>query len=289
MKYRMTPRRATLLLAFLTLLFSVSFTRTSSAATPGVGWIRLANLSETLSPVDIYVVPQGSGTTIVKHDLSYGEVLTPLQLTAGKYTVDIRKAGAAASSPPAGSVAVTVAAGRFYTVAPINVTGKGNQRKVVDLPDSAPSPADDASVMAIDAAINAGPITFHCSYTTTADGNILTNAKGGTAESENDVPPGDWTMTATGSDGRTYSVKVPVAADTDRTEIVLDTINGVQILNELDLVGVNSKPHLVSTGLAPVPGSPLPWLALIGVGAILAVGGGVRLSRAGLRRRNSRG
>ena len=274
------------MLAFLTVSFGIYFAPASSASTAGTGWIRLGNLSETLTPVDIYVVPSGAGQTVVDKDISYGTVLGPLTVAAGTYTVDFRTAGAAASSAPAGSARVTVQAGRFYTVAPINVVGEGGQRRVVDLPDAASTPAGDASVQAIDAAVEHGPVTFHCGYTTSADGNILTKAESGTADSD-DVPAGSWTMTATGAGGRTDSTQVQVAAHTDWTEIVLDTINGVTILNLRDVVGDAAAAGGVQTGLGlPVqdPGSPLPWLALIGAGGLITVASGARLARGGPRR-----
>jgi hypothetical protein len=293
MRFHMRSWRAALVVAFLVLSFGIYFAPASSAAPAGVGWIRLGDLSETLTPVDIYVVPAGSSSaTVVDRDISYGTVLGPLALAAGNYTVDIRDAGAPASSSPAASVNVTVQPGRFYTVAPINVAGSGNQRRVVDLPDAASTPAGDASVQAIDAAVEHGPITFHCSYTKTADGNILTSAQSGKADSD-DVPAGKWTMTATGAGGQTASAGVQLAAHTDWTEIVLDTVSGVTILNLRDVVGDAAAKGGVQTGYgspAPQgPGSPVPWLALIGAGALITAASGVRLARGGLRQPASRG
>jgi hypothetical protein len=263
----------------------MSFASPSFADTDNGGYVRLGNLSETLTPVDIYVVPS-SGTTTVEHHIAYGTVLSPLDLDAGKYTVDFRNAGAAASTSPVASVVVNVQAGHFYTVAPIDVAGQGKQRTVVDLPDAATTPAGDASVQAIDAAVQHGPITFNCSYEPGANGNILTGAPAGKAATADDVKAGNWTMTASGPDG-TSSMKVSVAANTDRTEIILDTVNGVQVLNLLDMVGDQAAKGGVVTGFGPPPGpaSPLPWLALIGAGALLVAGGGLWL--AGTRPRTS--
>jgi hypothetical protein len=286
MRFRMTFWRVALLLAFLTLLFGISFTQVSSAATGGDGYVRLGNLSETLSPVDIYLVPSDGGKTIVKSNLSYGTVLIPLTIPAGPYTVDVRDAGASPASPPVVSAKITVQPGRFYTVANAEVSGEGNQRELVDLPDAASTPAGDASVQAIDAAYQNGTITFHCSYTSDPDDNVLTKAHGGVADSD-DMPAGTWTATVTAADGKKTSEPLKLTADTDRTEIVLDTSSGLQVLNLLDVVGVDQKPTGFITGLAPVPGSPLPWLVLIGAGGFLVVGGGLGLSRAGLRRRGS--
>jgi hypothetical protein len=289
MKIRTKSLRAAFLLALLTLFFGISFASPSFADTDNGGYVRLGNLSETLTPVDIYVVPS-SGQTTVERDIAYGTVLNPLDLPAGKYTVDIRNAGAAASSSPAASVVVNVQAGRFYTVAPIDVTGQGNQRRVVDLPDAASTPAGDASVQAIDAAVQHGPITFNCSYEPGTDGNILTGASAGKAATADDVKAGDWTMTASGPDGTT-SMKVSVAASTDRTEVIVDTVNGVQILNLLDMVGDRAAKGGIVTGFGPPPGpaSPLPWLVLIGTGALLVAGGGLWLAGTRPRKPTTQG
>lgn len=281
MKFRMRSWRAAVLLASLTSFFGISFAAVASAAsadTGNGGYVRLGNLSETLTPVDIYVVPS-SGTTVVEHNIGYGTVLSALDLPAGTYTVDFRTAGTPASSKPVASAVVSVQAGRFYTVAPIDVTGAGSQRRVVDLPDAASTPAGDASVQAIDAAVQAGPITFNCNYEPGTDGNILTSAQSGKAATDS-VKAGSWTMTASGSKG-TSSINASVAANTDRTEIILDTTSGVQILNLLDMVGDQAAKGGVVTGYGPPPGpgSPLPWFALIGAGTLLAAGGGLWLVR----------
>ena len=302
MRSRMTSRRAVPALVILTGVAGLSFAQAASAATispasaassgntANVGWVRLADLSETLSPVDIYVVSSAGTVVQVDKNLSYGTIEGPLAVAAGSYTVDVRDAGASASSTPAAASSITVQAGRFYTVAPVEVTGSGNQRRVVDLPDAASTPAGDASVQAIDAAYLNGTITFNCDYTGNT-GNVLTSATGGTTGSDA-MPVGTWTETATGSNGKTTSQQITLAADTARTEIILDTTTGLQVLNLLDTVGDTPASGSVTTGLAPVspgPGSPLPWLALIGAGGLLAAGGGVRLSRAGLRRRTGQG
>jgi len=277
--------RAVLLLAALTLFFGVSFTQVSWADTAGNGWVRLANLSETLSPADFSIV-SSSGTVIVEGaDLSYGGVLTPQTLPAGTYTVDVRKHGASPVSAPAASAKITVAAGRFYTVGPVEVAGSGSQQKLVDLPDAATTPSGDASVQAIDAAYQHGNVTFNGVRGATT-GTILTKAAGGTANSA-DMAAGTWTMTATASDGKTATTSVAVSANGTQTEIVLDTTSGLQVLSLMDTAGDAPAMGSVTTGLAPVspgPGSPLPWVALIGAGGLLAAVGGVRLARGGLRR-----
>jgi len=290
MRFHLTFWRAACLLSFLTLLFGLSFAGVSEAATAGAGWVRLGDLSETLSPVDIYVVSSSGATVAEETGVSYGNFPKVLSLAVGTYRVDVRDTGASPTSSPAASGKITVQANTFYTVAPVEVDGLGSSRRIVDLPDAASSPAGDASVQAIDAAYLDGTITFNCDYTGST-GNVLTSATGGASDTDA-MPAGTWTETAAGSGGKTTSQQITLAADTDRTEIVLDTTSGLQVLNLLDTVGDTPAAGSVTTGLAPVspgPGSPLPWVALIGAGGLLVAGGGVRLSRAGSRRPNGQG
>jgi hypothetical protein len=183
-----------------------------------------------------------------------------------------------------GTLSVTVKAGSFYTVAPLEVAGQGSQRRVdvKSLPDATNSATGDGFVQAINASSEHGTVTFHCSCAKGAPGNILTSATVGMANTAK-IPPGQWTMTASGT-GAQASVFVPLAPDTDRTEIVLDGgSGGIQILNLLDTVGGTPASGSVGTGFGGTaphgPGSPLPWVALIAAGALLVAAGGLRLSR----------
>ena len=96
-------------------------------------------------------------------------------------------------------------------------------------------------------------------------------------------------MTATGSSAK-GSLPVTLTAATVHTELVLDTTGGgIQVVNLLDAAGPGQPPvggvGAGFGGTAPHgPGSPLPWLAVIGAGAVLALVGGLRLRRNGLRR-----
>ncbi len=100
-------------------------------------------------------------------------------------------------------------------------------------------------------------------------------------------------MSATGSSS---SARLPVTlvSGTVHTEVVLDGANGLEIVNLEDAAGAG-KPPLggVTTGFGGTaghgPGSPLPWVALIGAGALVALTGGLRLRRRGLNRQLNNG
>lgn len=287
----MKPKIVVLLLAFLVVIFGISWPLASSAATPG-GWIRLGNLSSQVGAVDVYLQPSPSGASgqhLVASDLTYGSVLSPLPVSTGTYAVDLRKAGSSPSSSVVASLSVAVQSGGFYLVAPLEVAGQGSQRHIdlKSLPDTTNSTTGDAYVQAIDASSQHGNVTFHCSCAAGAPGNVLTDASVGTAKTAK-IPPGNWTMTASGT-GTQTSLFVPLAANTDRTEIVIDGSNGgIEVINLLDTADGTIPAGSVGTGFGGTaphgPASPLPWIAVIGAGVLIAAAGGLRLSRGRPRR-----
>ena len=210
MKSRTMPRRVTMVLAFLTLLFGVGAAAAVSSAAASGGWIRLGNLSENPAPVDMYVYASGNSTPqIVEHDVAYGEVLSYTPVNSGTYSVEIRDAGAAATSKPALTIGLTVQDGRSYTVVPLRTTSQTGELKVLD--DSLSTPAGQSLVRVIQASFDQKSVTFHCSCGQGAKGNIVTNAPPGSVSMYATIPPGDWTMTATGP-----SAKASPARHADR-------------------------------------------------------------------------
>ena len=278
-----------MLLASLALLLGIpaAAAAASSSAATSVGWISLGNLSSTPSPVDVYVYSSGdSSPMIVLHDVAYGFVSDFQIVNAGDYSVKMRSAGSSASSNPVWSVSLTVQAGRSYTVAPLRTSSTAGQLMVLD--DMLTSPAGLSLVRVINASIDQKHVTFHCSCAPGAPGNITTNASPGSVSSYAHIPPGTWTMTATGPSS-TASSPVTLVADTVHTEVVIDGPSGIEIINVLDAAGPGQPPVGGAAtgfgGTAPHgPGSPLPWLAVTGAGAALALVGGLRLRRNWLRR-----
>lgn len=288
MKSRITSWQVTMLLACGALLFGVFATASAASAAVSTGWIRLGNLSQQPASTDIYVYPSGnSSPQIVEHDVAYGTVLGYQAVNAGAYSVEIRTVGAAATSKPVSTVSVTVQPGRSYTVVPLRTSSQGGQLKVLD--DSLTTPAGKSLVRVIQASFDQKSVTFHCSCGPGAKGNIVTNATPGSVSSYAPIPPGDWTMTATGPSARA-ALPVTLTASTVRTEVVVDGPSGVNILNLTDAVGAGQPPAGgVGTGFGGTApqgaASSLPWLAVIGAGALLSLGAGLRLRRNGPRSR----
>ncbi len=289
MKFRITPWRVTVLLVSLALLLGIPAAAWASAAT-STGWIRVGNLSPTTSAVDVYVYSSGSSSPeIVLHDVAYGTVSSYEAVSAGGYSVLMRSAGSSASSQPVLSASVTVQADHSYTVAALTVASSGRQLKVLD--DSLTTPTGKSLVRVIQASLNQKAVTFHCSCAPGAPGNIVTNAPSGSVSSYAPIPPGTWNMTATGPSS-SASAPVTLVAATVHTEVVIDGPSGIEIINLLDAAGAGQPPTGAAGtgfgGTAPRgPGSPLPWLAVIGAGALLTLASGLRLRRTKLRRLTS--
>jgi hypothetical protein len=287
MKFHIRPWRPAVLLAFSALLVGIP----ASASAASTGWVSLGNLSQSPSPVDIYLYPSGSSSPqIVERDVSYGTVFQYQPVNAGHYSVKVLTAGSSASSNPVLSVSFTVAAGGTYRVVPLQTTAQQGQLMVIH--NDLTTPQGKSTVRVIQADINQGKLTFHCSCAAGTPGNIVTDAAPGTVSAQTPIPTGTWTMTATGTSA-TSALPVALAAGTVHTEIVIAVPNGIEILNVTDAAGAGQAPTGgVSTGLGGTAphgaGSALPWLVLIGGGALLVSAGGWQLRRHGLRRLSAR-
>ena len=285
-KSRIAFWQVTMLLLALALVLGIPAASKSYAAT-STGYVRLGNLSSVPSPVDEYVYPSGKSTAqLEQHDVAYGTVLTYEPLGVGSYTVEVRHAGASVSSKPILSVGLTVKAGGMYTVVPLRTATEGGQLRVLD--DNLPTPAGNSLVRVIIAAFGKS-YTVHCSCAPGAAGLIAVNAAPGSVSFYMPIPVGTWSMTAATGGSVKASLPVTLTANTYHTVVVLDGPgNTVSILPLTDAVGAQSAVGGVGSGFGGTaphgPGSPLPWLAVIGAGALVTLAGGLRLRRARLRR-----
>ncbi len=258
----------------------------ASAATAGTGWIRLAHLSPNTPPVDVYLYSFGnSNAQIVLHHVAYGTVSPYEAVTAGDYSVAMRNAGAAASSQPVLSTSVTVKAGHAYTVAGMGPE-KGLRLQVLN--DQLTTPSGKSSVRVIQASLKQQTVKFTCGGQA-----IVPKATFASVSSYQTIPANTWTMQAIGS-GSTATQRFNMAAGTVHTMVVLDGASGLEIVNLVDAASAGKPPvGGVTTGFGGTaghgPGSPLPWLAVIGAGGLVALAGGYRLRRNSLRRQLNTG
>jgi Domain of unknown function (DUF4397) len=275
MRFTRFVRRIILLAALPLLLLAIpaASVATASAAT-GTGWIRLAHLSPNTPAVDVYLYSFGdSSAQIVLHHVAYGTVSPYEQVPAGDYTVAMRAAGAVSTSAAVISASVDVAAGHAYTVAGLGPES-GLRLQVLD--DQLTTPPGQAVVRIIQASLKQSVVSV-----TWGSDKLQSSLKFGAVSAYQTVSPGTETLTVSGG-GDTATASVPLAAGTVHTLVVLDGANGLQIDNLLDAAGSGIDPAGGAAtgfgGMAPrAPSSPLPWLAAIGAGLLLAAAGGLRL------------
>jgi hypothetical protein len=277
-----------MLLAASALVLGIPAAATASAASAasGTGWIRLAHLSPNTPPVDVYLYSFGnSNAQIVLHHVAYGTVSPYEAVTPGDYSVAMRASGASASSQPVLSTSVTVKADHAYTVAGMGPES-GLRLQVLD--DQLTTPSGKSSVRVIQASLKEQTVKFTCGGQT-----IVPKATFASVSSYTDIPANTWTMQAIGS-GATGTGRFAMDAGTVHTMVVLDGTNGLEIVNLVDAAGAGKPPvGGVTTGFGGTaghgPGSPAPWLALIGAGALITLTGGFRLRRNWLRRQLTTG
>jgi hypothetical protein len=285
-------RRLLLLLAASALLLggpvAAASAGTMSSSTTGTGWIRLAHLSPTTPPVDVYLYSFGNATArIVLHHVSYGTVSPYEAVTAGDYSIAMRMAGASSTSQPVLSSSVTVAAGHAYMVAALG-PASGLRLQVMD--DDLTTPRGKALVRVIQASLKQQSVVVSW------DQKVLVSKLAFAADtSYQAVSPGTETVAVTGSSGYASST-VTLAAGSVHTLVVLDGASGLEIANleDGDLQAAGSVEDAAGSGLQPTggaatgyggtaphgPGSALPWLAVIVAGSLLALTGGLRLRGA---------
>ena len=288
MKFPRITRRITMLLAASALLLGIPAAATASAAsaTSGTGWIRLAHLSPNTPPVDVYLYSFGnSNAQIVLHHVAYGTVSPYEAVTAGDYSVAMRATGASPSSQPVLSTSVTVKADHAYTVAGMGPES-GLRLQVLD--DQLTTPSGKSSMRVIQASLKQQTVKFTCGGQT-----IVPKATFASVSSYTDIPANTWTMEAIGS-GDKWTGSFAMAPGTVHTMVVLDGTTGLEVVNLVDAAGAGKPPvGGVTTGFGGTaghgPGSPVPWLALIGAGALITLTGGFRLGRRGLRRQLNTG
>jgi hypothetical protein len=294
MKFPVIARRITMLLAASALLLGIpaaaSATVSSDAVFSGAvtsssaatGWIRLAHLSPDTSAVDVYLYSFGNSTAhIVLRHVGYGTVSPYEAVTAGDYSIAMRPAGASAASQPVLSATVTIAAGHAYTVAAVGPRS-GLRLQVMD--DDLTTPAGKALVRVIQASLRQRAVTVSW------DGKVIVSKlQFASVTSYQAVSPGTETVTVAGaassgdaSPGDASST-ITLAAGSVHTLVVLDGAGGLEIANLEDAAGSDQLPVGGAAtgfgGTAPHgPGSPVPWLVVIGAGALLALMAGLRLS-----------
>jgi uncharacterized protein DUF4397 len=244
-----------------------------AAASTGAGWVRLAHLSPNTPPVDVYLYSFGDPTArLVLHHVAYGTVSPYEQVPAGDYTVSMRAAGAAPTARPVLSTGFWVSHGDAYTVAGM---GPASGLRLQVLKNTLAVPPQHAMVRVIEASLRQ-----HSVRVTFGRRVIAPQLQFGRATTYREVAAGTRVVRVTGGSEHA-SLDVKLAADTIHTLVVLDGPGHLRITDLADAAGSGIRPTggadtgLGGTAPRPAP-SPLPWLAVISAGALLAVAGAWR-------------
>jgi hypothetical protein len=276
---RHSARLAILLGAATLSLGTAAGTAAAASASPmssGTGWVRCAHLSPNTAPVDVYLYSFGNpkAMDVLRH-VPYGDVGMYMKMPAGEYTAAIRKAGAPAGTVPVLSTSFMVHAGRAYTVA---VIGPARGLRLVALNDRLTTPHGRSLVRVIQASLKEPHVTVRAGSATLASNLAFASVTPYGADK-----PGQWMLHA-GGGSETWSGKVMLTAGSIHTLVVLDSPSGLKVTNLMDAAGSAMMPEGgVDTGLGgTAPGqvlSPLPWLAGLATGLLLAAAAAIRLYR----------
>jgi hypothetical protein len=220
---------------------------------------------------------------VLRH-VPYGDVGMYMKMAAGEYTAAIRPAGAPASTPPVLSGTLMVHAGQAYTVAAM---GPAKSVRLQTLNDRLTTPHGTSLVRVIQASLKEHRVTVRAGSTTLASNLAFSSVTPyGTDQ------PGRWMLHAAGG-SETWSGRVKLTAGSIHTLVVLDSPSGLKVTNLMDAAGSAMMPHGgVDTGLggtAPGPApSPIPWLAGLAGGLLVAAAAAIRLRRSRAVARHAR-
>jgi hypothetical protein len=269
----------------LGMLAGTSASASVSSMSSGMGWMRCAHLSPNTAPVDIYLYSFGDpmAMSVLRH-VPYGDVGMYMEMPAGEYTAAIRPAGAPASTAPVLSANLMVQAGQAYTVAAM---GPANALRLQALNDQLTTPDGKSLVRVIQASLQEHYVTVRAGSATLASNLAFPSVTPYGTDS-----PGQWMLYAAGG-SENWSGNVNLTAGSIHTLVVLDSSSGLKVADLMDAAGSAMMPHgSVGTGLggtAPGPApSPLPWLAGLASGLLVAAAAAIRLRRSRAAARHAR-
>ncbi|WP_372665318.1 DUF4397 domain-containing protein [Amycolatopsis kentuckyensis] len=253
---------------------------TAEAATapgPGVGWIRVGHLSPKVPPVDIYFAPFGQAEKAVIRKAGYGAVTPYSSLDPGKYTLSMRPADAASSTPPALSATIEIAERSAYSLL-VFANGPGDTLKGTLVTDDLTAPAaGKGRLRIVEGSAAIAPVSVD------GPGVLLAkDAPYGFTSPYVDVAEGRWPLQLRAGSVQS-APEVDVKAGSSTTVLVLEN-NGVLKANPIsDGASLPEPPKLgVETGgggTASPSGPPL-WPAFAAVALLAALVVGRRAARA---------
>lgn len=254
----------------------------AGATPPGAAWIRAGHFVPGFGAARVDLLPEGAAagapsSVVMSPGATYGDMTSYQKIAPGSYTVQIRSAGAQASSAPMLTRSFSVDAGSAHTVAVVG--GASAPRLVVLGDDLTPPAAGSARVRLLDASASASTLDVSAQNgPSIAQGAVL-----GQVTPYATVPQGTWTLALTATGATSGSQQIRLDSGDVYTAIALDSNGGLRIQLVTDAAGSAALPAGgAATGFgglattAPQPGSagpaPSPALATLALTALAALG-----------------
>ena len=271
-----------LLLAALVVLASPASAQDDAPGSDsGEGWVRLAHFSPDTPAVDVSLTAfSDSQSMLALSDVDYGDISDYERVPAGTYTASMLPAGGEPGATAVVTQAVTVEAGKAYTVAAV---GENADLTGTVFTDDLTAPAPGESrIRLVQASVSSPTVTVQA-----AGGPLIAaDAAFGTSTGYAAIAPGIWTVQLTGESGAPVTSEITVAPGTVSTLTVLDRGDELTIEATVDSSGVGAEvpaggvetgggstaTDVGTTGTGPIAPAVLGGLALLAGAAVVVTG-----------------
>jgi hypothetical protein len=247
---------------------TIAWATPASAATST--WLRLAHLSPDTPEVDIYLAPYGrtDDSELILSHVGYGAMSPYRTMRTGYYTVSMRPAGAASSTPAVISTDIRLSTSKAYTLAGIGLNKALALRLFND--DLTPPAANQSRVRLIQAADSAPAINV----TTESGAKLASSTPFATTTSYAALPAGAtlFAIEPLGGSATASTVPVNLRGGTVLSVLVVNGANnGLTVRTVLDAEGMSQMPAgAVDTGKGGMAPRTWPWW-IVAVAAIALV------------------
>lgn len=223
------------LIGAFALLSSALFITPAAADTT---YLRLAHLSPDTPAVDVYVasVADPGTSMIVLRGVAYGALSEYQVVPGGQYTVSMRPAGAAESTPPVIATTLDATAGSAYTVAGVGTFAELGLTVLTDDLSLPPDGQGRARVIQAAASTPTLDITVQGGMTLGRDVEFATTTP------YSDVAAGPWVLQVSAGDQAIAELPITVDAGSVYSVLILDTPTGVSAVMQVDATAAGVVP-----------------------------------------------
>ena len=202
----------------IALLIPAALVAAAAPATAQSGaYLRLAHLSPDTPHVDVYVASVSDASrSFTAKGVGYGAMSDYRLVQPDTYTVSMRPAGAAPTSPPVLTTTLTAKAGAAYTVAGLGKYAEIALRVLED--DLSMPPAGQSKLRLVQASITAPTVDVGVKGSDT----IFSQLTFAQTTGYRTVPSGSWTLVAGPSGGTASELPVNLAASGVYTALLVD-------------------------------------------------------------------